>query len=170
MKLKYITILLLFVFTKVTAQNKPELPYVINSAGGYGVVNGQMHDFNLGEMVLTETFTGVPSYIFTQGFLQPYLATPPSITDIFVVNNVVTPNADGKNDFLVIEGLEKYPGNVVRIYDRAGRVVFTATDYKNTFDGKIDGRNLNEDAYYYVIDTKGSGLLRGSVSVILDNK
>ncbi len=171
MKYFYIVLLLVSIGKYTSAQNKPELPFVINSAGGYGVVNGQMHDFSLGEMVLVQTFDGVPNFLFSQGFLQPFFIAPPVAKDVVVNNNVITPNNDGKNDFFTIEGLDNYPGSKVSIFDRAGRVVFSATNYKNNFDGRYNGSILNEDAYYYVIELgKGLGLIRGSISIVLDFK
>jgi gliding motility-associated-like protein len=130
-----------------------------------------MFDFNLGEMVLTETFSGIPNYFFSQGFLQPYFVSNASAPDVFVDNNVITPNGDGKNDYFIITGLDKHPGNKFSIYDRAGRKVYSTTNYKNNWNGTFDGKPLNEDAYYYVIDLgKNWGLIRGSISIILDNK
>jgi len=156
--------------TKLYAQTA-EFSFVMNIAGGYGIIDGQMFDFNVGEMVLSQTFNGSPGYLLSQGFLQPYTLNASNVTDVLGGNNVITPNNDGKNDVFVIEGLDKYPGNTIKIYDRAGRNVFTATDYKNTWDGTYNGRLLNEDTYYYVIDLgKSYGLLRGFISIILDNK
>jgi gliding motility-associated-like protein len=155
---------------KLKAQDN--LPYTINASGGYGIVNGQMFDYNLGELVLTETFSGIPGYLFSQGFLQPYFLTSGNTApDVIVDNNVITPNGDGKNDYFTIIGLDKHPGNKVSIYDRAGRKVYSTTDYKNNWNAMLDGKPLNEDAYYYVIDLgKSFGLIRGSISIILDNK
>lgn len=155
----------------LNAQSKPELPYAINSSGGYGTVNGLIFDFNIGEMLLVQTFDGVPDFLFSQGFLQPFFITAKPVTDVTIENNVITPNNDGKNDFFVIQGLNRYPNHKVKIFDRAGRIIFSATNYQNNFNGRFNGKVLNEDAYYYVIDLgKEFGLLRGSISIILDNK
>ncbi len=152
------------------AKAQDNLPYTINSAGGYGMVNGQIYDFNFGEMVLVNTFTA-NQYLLSQGFLQPYLINTSSVTDVFVENNVITPNGDGKNDLFRVVGLSNYPGSKISIYDRAGRKIFTTTDYKSDWNAMLDGKPLNEDTYYYVIDLgKGWGLVRGFISVILDNK
>lgn len=172
---KILPVILLLVLTAVNksnAQNSNDknLPGVVNSAGGYSRLNNQLYDFSIGELVLTETFTGVPQFVFTQGFLQPFFMTIiPIPDDVLIANNVVTPNGDGKNDFFVIKGLENYPGNKVSIFDRSGRLIFSAVDYKNTFDGTYNGNKLHENAYYYVIDLgKNRALIKGSVTVILD--
>ncbi|RYG29494.1 gliding motility-associated C-terminal domain-containing protein, partial [bacterium] len=89
--------------------------------------------------------------------------------EIVVDNNVITPNGDGKNDVWMVRNLDRYPDHKVSIFDRAGRLVFQGKDYKNSWDGTHNGKPLNEDAYYYVIEVgKGYGLLRGSVTIVRD--
>jgi len=67
-------------------------------------------------------------------------------------NNVLTPNGDGKNDFLVLNNLQYYSKSLIRIYDRAGRTVYTANAYKNDWAGDLNGTILAEGTYYYVVD------------------
>lgn len=148
-----------------------QIPYILNTAGGYGQINGQLFDFNIGEMVLVHTFNDGPN-LLSQGFLQPYLLlTPPAPPrDIEVLNNVITPNGDGKNDLLLMRGLENYPGSRLSIYDRAGRIIYTVIDYKNNWDGRVNGVILNEDTYFYVLDLgKGFLVVKGFVSIVRDD-
>ncbi len=89
------------------------------------------------------------------------------------VYNVVTPNGDGRHDFLKIVNIEQYPGNRVTVFDRWGRKVFTGEDYDNT-SVRFEGRNtegngaiLPEGTYFYVIITgseKTTGFLQLSTS------
>jgi len=73
-------------------------------------------------------------------------------------NYFLTPNNDGTNDFLVIDGLENSPNNVLNIYNRYGVLVYSKTNYQNEFDG-TSNRNLviardNKLApgiYFYII-------------------
>jgi len=77
------------------------------------------------------------------------------------VFNAVTPNGDGKNDELVLNGIECYPDNTVEIYNRWGVLVYETRNYNsrgNTFKGYSEGRaTINKDpklptgTYYYVI-------------------
>jgi len=67
-------------------------------------------------------------------------------------NNVLTPNGDGKNDFLVIKNVEFYPNNQLKIFDRAGRLVYSINNYKNDWDGRFNGNILTEDTYYYSVE------------------
>ncbi len=147
------------------------LQFTINSAGGYSNSSGQLYDFNIGEMVLINTFT-VSSYHVSQGFLQPHLLNDNAgKPDVLVRNNVITPNGDGKNDLFVLQGLDSYPGNKLKIYDRAGRIVYSVTNYKNDWNGMINGRLLNEDTYYFVLELGNNwALVRGFISIIHDPK
>jgi len=76
------------------------------------------------------------------------------------VFNVVTPNGDGRHDFLQIENITEYPSNIVSIFNRWGNKVFEINDYNNSarvFKGlSDDGEELVNGNYYYVID-KGNG-------------
>ncbi len=140
------------------------LPQVINSASSYGKINNLYFDFSIGEMVLVETFQ-VANISLTQGFLQPIIISQ-NATDLVIANNFLTPNGDGKNDFFVVKGLEKYLSNKITIVDRAGRVIYSAVNYQNDWDGYFNGRPLAEDTYYYLIDLENAGTAKGFISII----
>lgn len=152
---------LLFFERDVVAQ---DLPFTLNTAGAYGKINNQLYDFSIGEMVLVQTFQA-NSTTLTQGFLQPLLLMQ-AIADIAVVNNILTPNGDGKNDFFFIKGLEKYPANKLTIFDRGGRTIFSTFNYQNDWDGYLNGRPLMEDTYYYILDLGVDGTIKGFISIL----
>jgi gliding motility-associated-like protein len=164
--------MLICLATNINAQIKIQDNFsgLINTSSGFGIINGQMFDFNIGELVLTETYVGLPNFLFSQGFLQPYIISPfINVSNVVAINNVITPNGDGKNDVFLIDGLQNYPNNKLSIFDRSGRLVFTTVNYQSNWNGMLNGKKLNEDAYYYVIEL-GMGILplRGSISIILD--
>lgn len=68
----------------------------------------------------------------------------------------VSPNGDGINDFLLIEGVQDYPGNHVSIINRNGIKVYNTTNYDNkgnVFAGKSNsGDQLPAGTYYYLVD------------------
>ncbi len=68
------------------------------------------------------------------------------------VFNGFSPNNDGVNDYLTIEGIEKFPNNTVSVFDVYGRELHQSKGYKNNWDGKSDGKILMEGTYYYVIE------------------
>ena len=80
---------------------------------------------------------------------------------VLKVFNGVTPNGDGINDELTIQGIDCYPENNVRIYNRWGVLVYEKDDYDNVngvFVGVSEGRAtvkqedmLPSGTYFYVI-------------------
>ena len=96
---------------------------------------------------------GIPNY------LDPDLVVA---CDSIKVYNVVTPNGDGAHDVLRIDGLENYPNNTVKIFNRWGVMVFVTKSYNtqgNVFDGTSNGRvTIDKDnklpvgTYFYIID------------------
>jgi gliding motility-associated-like protein len=85
-----------------------------------------------------------------------------------LATNILTPNGDGKNDSWVIKDILLFPNNVVKVYDRSGRIVFTQRGYANTWGGTLNGAPLNEDTYYYVIDlgVKDAKPISGYITVL----
>lgn len=113
-------------------------------------------DINQG-FVTSEVF--VPSE-----FAAITFGTTPLPTDTFAVNNpslgnyFLSPNGDGTNDALIIEGLEESPNNIVIIYNRLGQKVFEKTNYVDDFRGVSNTgslvlnqeKGLPEGVYFYV--------------------
>lgn len=85
--------------------------------------------------------------------------------------NVITPNGDGRNDRWVIWNINTFPGNEVRVMDRAGRVVFMQKNYMNDWEGTYNGQPLPEGAYLYVIKL-GPGIpaVQGVLTIIRNRK
>lgn len=96
---------------------------------------------------------GIPNY------LDPDLGQFEEEIEVF---NVITPNGDGIHDVLRISGLENYPNNTLKIYNRWGVLVYTTRAYDtegNFFDGTSDGRvTVDQDrklpvgTYFYILD------------------
>lgn len=121
-------------------------------------------------MILVETAVA-QNLTVTNGFLQPLKVLDASILNGFniVPNNILSPNNDGENETWVIENIEQYPENEVTVYDRAGRIVFQAVNYKNTWTGVSNNLPLNQDTYYYILKLKKAdtvGLKKGYLTII----
>ncbi len=106
----------------------------------------------------------------------------PSLCDtgtiVFQVLNIkipdsFSPNGDGINDYLVIEGLEAYPQSSFTIYNRWGDVVFDIKHpesvlwwdgFSNVTGSVLFGSKLAEGTYYYVFNPgNGSGVQKGYI-------
>jgi gliding motility-associated-like protein len=82
-------------------------------------------------------------------------------------STVVTPNGDGFNDKFIIKNIDYYPNNTLKIFDKAGRILYTKAHYSNDWDGTINGSPLSEGTYYYVIDLgQGLGNFKGFINII----
>ncbi len=117
----------------------------------------QSGDVNQG-FLTTQTFT--PS-----DFEAITFATVPLPTDTFAVSNptlgnyFLSPNGDGVNDFLIIDGMEDSPNNNIQIYNRFGQKVFEQNNYVDEFSGGTNTGSLitsqdiglPEGVYYYLV-------------------
>lgn len=72
------------------------------------------------------------------------------------VHPAVSPNGDGINEFLIIEGIRDYPKNRVSVINRNGTVVWEASGYDNdrvAFRGIGTGQQqLPAGTYFYIVE------------------
>jgi gliding motility-associated-like protein len=85
--------------------------------------------------------------------------------DKIIVHPAVSPNGDGINDFLRIEGLENYPENRVTLINRSGGTIYSVKGYNNSnivFDGhsNINGRLELPGTYFYIVEYTINGQTR----------
>ncbi|HEY8934780.1 MAG TPA: gliding motility-associated C-terminal domain-containing protein, partial [Cyclobacteriaceae bacterium] len=82
------------------------------------------------------------------------------ITEVLAYN-LVSANNDGKNDGWIIDCIDAYPNNVVKIFNRAGILVYEARGYNNAevmFKGVgeegiyLGSKALPDGTYFYIID------------------
>ena len=93
---------------------------------------------------------------------QPQDDQTVSPTSVLTPYNAISLNGDNKNDYFHIEGIEKYPDNTVRIYNKEGLKVFEVTGYDNknqSFKGFTQGEvavkkslELPIGTYFYFIE------------------
>ncbi|MDB9709117.1 gliding motility-associated C-terminal domain-containing protein [Salibacteraceae bacterium] len=84
------------------------------------------------------------------------------------VYNAFSPNGDGQNDYLEINGLDYYIDCNVLIVNRLGAKVFESKGYSQPWNGKYKNKDMPVGAYFYFIDTgvPGAETLTGSISLI----
>ncbi|PBI83971.1 hypothetical protein BSF41_44040 [Flavobacterium sp. ACN2] len=83
------------------------------------------------------------------------------------VYNAISANGDGLNDSFFIKGIDCYPDNVVKIYNRYGVIVYEKNGYDNVtnpFQGFSDGRatiargnKLPTGTYFYTLEYDSNG-------------
>jgi gliding motility-associated-like protein len=77
-----------------------------------------------------------------------------------------TPNGDGNNDEWIISNIDVYESCPIRIFNRRGQNVYEAPQYNNDWDGYMNGTQLPEGAYYYIITCGPSEVHTGDVTLI----
>lgn len=86
--------------------------------------------------------------------------------DLLFFYSAFTPNYDGDNDFFYIGNIDKYPDNSLKIYNRYGKVIFSASNYKNTWDGKYLGEEIPSGTYFYILNDGEEKTYKGTVSIL----
>ena len=92
-----------------------------------------------------------------------------SISDTVEVPNAITPNGDGKNDYLQIDNLSFYPNNELLIFNRWGETVFQAKPYNNDWSGNNQTNSpLPVGTYYYLLrlDVNNGKILKGDITIL----
>ena len=81
------------------------------------------------------------------------------------IYNGVSADGDGHNDYFKIDGIEYYPKNNLKIFNRWGVLVYEKDGYSNEapFDGHSNGRatisadsKLPQGTYYYILEYEDS--------------
>ncbi|QIG90496.1 gliding motility-associated C-terminal domain-containing protein [Chryseobacterium sp. POL2] len=108
-----------------------------------------------------------PNFIFTD--VKPGLHTARVMTDsnckptemqfsIIKILNTITPNNDGKNDVVDYSDLQSKIDAKFIVIDRFGKKVYDAADKKDfIWDGKLNGKPLPSDTYWYIMEWKELG-------------
>ncbi|WP_067029600.1 gliding motility-associated C-terminal domain-containing protein [Allomuricauda sp. CP2A] len=84
----------------------------------------------------------------------------------FKIYNGISPNGDGVNDYFEIEGIENYPDNTLKVFNRWGVLVFEMDGYglgNKLFNGHSDSkvtieknRRLPSGTYFYTLTFHGN--------------
>lgn len=124
-----------------------------------GIVTGQ----NSAVLTIRPTISGTYTVTVTNAngcsSQQTFAVTVRDDFQAIKATNLLSPNGDGINDLWKVDNIDMYPGNVVTVFDRGGRVLYSKKGYDNSWNGTVNGVALAEGTYYYVIDF-GSGKLK----------
>ena len=85
--------------------------------------------------------------------------------------NFISPNNDGKNDFLEFENVEKFGENSLKVYNRWGDQVYSKRNYQfdeERFDGTRNGRELPAGNYFYVLSFRNGIDLEQTLLIVRD--
>jgi len=128
--------------------------------------NGTIYSWNFGDLASsnnTSTFTN-PEHLYSKdgnytvwlvlktdkGCIDSISHEVMVIIDEINIPNIITPNGDGFNDVFFIKNIDKLESSTLIIYNRWGKKIYEADNYKNDWDGagSADG------VYYYMLSYK----------------
>ena len=122
-------------------------------------------------VTVTRASGGADSYDPGISVTQP-TESPTLDDDVVVVHQGVSPNGDGINDFLIIDGIQAYPNNKLMIMNRNGQLVYEANGYNNSskiFDGHSNknGQMQLPGTYFYQLEYAVKGIIRYKTGFIV---
>ncbi len=88
--------------------------------------------------------------------------------DIITPYNLISPNADGKNDDLDFDEISKFGDNSLKVYNRWGDLVYQKRNYQGDeerFDGTYNGELLPAGNYFYVLAFR-QGSIKQTLTII----
>jgi gliding motility-associated-like protein len=123
-----------------------------------------LNPLQLGSAFLTATQPGNGNYAPASN-VNELVTIQDQNGDKILVHQAVSPNGDGVNDFLLIEGIENYPINRVAIINLNGETIYEVKGYDNStkvFDGhsNINGHVEQPGTYFYMVEYTVNGQTR----------
>lgn len=142
------------------------LPVVLTSSDpSVAVVSGSTVKFlTLGTTIITATQAGNANFLPATVVSQP-LKIDNADGSLVLIHRIISPNGDGVNDVLEIEGIKDYPSNQLTVVDRNGIKVYAAKNYNNktvVFDGhsSVTGSMVPQGTYFFKLDYTVNGQTR----------
>ncbi|WP_113661166.1 MBG domain-containing protein [Pedobacter nanyangensis] len=137
-------------------------------ANAQGIISGQNNATLTIRPTSNTTYTVTVTNANGCSTTTSYMVTVVDDLSILKATNILSPNGDGVNDLWKVDNIDMYPQAMVRIFDKAGRVVYTKKGYENNWDGTYNGQPLAESTYYYIIDLGAGKILRGYITLVRD--
>ncbi|SDE51502.1 gliding motility-associated C-terminal domain-containing protein [Mucilaginibacter pineti] len=146
----------------VVPSGVPSSPITLN-ASGVTLIHMQI---TAEDGVTTGNYNIAVSQDAALSFFAPYITVTeiaPKSNDIastgITVHQALSPNGDGVNDFLTIDGIENYADNHLSIMNSGGQLVYETRNYGvngNVFDGHSNksGTLQKSGTYYYSLEYK----------------
>jgi gliding motility-associated-like protein len=81
-------------------------------------------------------------------------------------NNLMTPDGDGQNDYLIFKGLESIPTYELRVFNALGQLVFRTKQYSNNWGGSWSQNNIPSGTYFYLLEDGKGGRYSGHIQIL----
>jgi len=121
---------------------------------------------------VTVTRAGQANIVRQQAGIEQPLGMPQSAGDGVAVHPGLSPNGDGINDFLVIDGITAYPDNKLQVMNRNGQLVYETKNYDNgarVFDGHSNktGAMQSPGTYFYSLNYVVDGVAKHKTGFVV---
>jgi len=153
-----------YTLTEATSSSKLPIVYKSSDSSIMSIKGSTLNAIQLGSVFLTATQPGNENYAPAAN-VNELVTIQDQNGDQILVHQAVSPNGDGVNDYLLIEGIENYPTNRVAIINLNGETVFDVKGYDNStkaFDGhsNINGHVEQPGTYFYMVEYTVNGQTR----------
>ncbi len=140
--------------------------------GTVTIVNNQVSYQPSGTASGNDTFTYTISD--PDGLTSTAVVTIQYIYNPLTISEGFSPNGDASNDQWYIKGIENYPNNMIKVFNRWGLLVYEAKNYNNdpgwnglANAGQEAGKLLDHGTYYYLLYLGTSGkTVSGYITII----
>ena len=147
------------------------------NTGTFGIISGVSHGTLVTNPDFSFTYLAEPGFCgdvdsFTYFISNGTISDTATVTievlcDDISVFNGFSPNNDGINETLVIQGIDNFSNNTVWIFNRWGNRVFFQEGYTNSegWGGTFDGKDLPDGTYFYIIEDGEGGKITGWLQI-----
>lgn len=144
----------------------------------FGVLDGVDNGTLVINIDCTVTYLAEPGFCgavdsFTYFISNGTISDTATVTIDVICDNLevftgFSPNDDGVNDELIIQGIDNFPDNEVCLFNRWGNEVFRQKGYTNTeaWGGTFEGKDLPDGTYFYIIDDGEGNRYTGWVQLL----
>ncbi|NGF57534.1 T9SS type B sorting domain-containing protein [Parapedobacter sp. SGR-10] len=160
-----------FISPGTLSRDAGTVPLEVSSSSGLpvdlAIDDGMIATVNSTDLTMKVERLGTVTITASQAGNNNYLPAEPVSVTVGIANDAgaalpirvhkaVSPNGDGINDYLMIEGIRDYPENRITIFDKSGKVLAEIESYDNR-DRVFTGQYLRDGTYYYYLDVKDGG-------------
>ena len=144
----------------------------------FGVLDGVDHGTLVINIDCSVTYLAEPGFCgeidsFTYFISNGMLSDTATVSIEVLCDNIevftgFSPNDDGVNDALYIQGIDNFPDNEVCLFNRWGNQVFRQKGYSNSepWAGTFEGKDLPDGTYFYTIDDGEGNKYTGWVHIL----
>lgn len=160
----------LTVLPNCTHQNKPSLRLSTDYSSNFEpeLINWQINEVvaqtQQNELLYTaQTFGKQNIRVQTRFEDCVFEDTSSVVLELTNVPNIITPNADGKNDVFEITGIRPDAQWNLEIYNRWGKLIFETEDYQNNWGAQAEE---NTNTYFYQLTAPDGSQCKGWLQVV----